>query len=456
MAPRPLSSRLLVLLLLADAVRGGDDRRGVLARLGSRATDALTTVVDPDVIVEKVDVAALIERVDVDALLTRVDVDALMERVDVDALLARVDPNVLLDRVDVDALLDRVEPDRILDRVDVNRLMERVDIEALVERAGIPEIVRESTGHVAGSVLDVARRQVVGLDELIGRVLYRVTGRNPDQRPVAPPTLLDEAAVDARGRGLVAGHYAGPLSRLLAAIIDVGVVMAVYTLVAAGVTFVARFLFGVEQVDPVETGVVAAVALTAWAFLYVWVSTALTGRTAGKQVLGIKIVDRDGSTLRGRQAFGRTLAQPFSFLPFGLGLVGIVVSPTRRALHDVLAHTVVVYDWGNRPADMPAPLTAWLARHDVEAPLWRLSSASRQGSDDTGVGGGEQQGVVGGAEPEAGVGEQPDVTREDRQRAAGPTVAGVVGEGEPGGTTHHREGAAEVEVAEQATDRIDG
>jgi hypothetical protein len=38
----------------------------------------------------------------------------------------------------------------------------------------------------------------------------------------------------------------------------------------------------------------------------------------------------------------------------------------RRALHDVLAGSAVVYDWGDRPAEMPAPITRWFARHGVD------------------------------------------------------------------------------------------
>ena len=58
----------------------------------------------------------------------------------------------------------------------------------------------------------------------------------------------------------------------------------------------------------------------------------------------------------------RVLVLPISLASFGLGLVGIVIGKERRALHDVAAGTVVVYDWGDRPAEMPAPLTRWLNR----------------------------------------------------------------------------------------------
>jgi hypothetical protein len=75
------------------------------------------------------------------------------------------------------------------------------------------------------------------------------------------------------------------------------------------------------------------------------------------------VVNRQGTTITGRQALVRTLVFPLSFLAFGLGFVGIFISPTRRTLHDAAAGTVVVYDWGDRPAEMSAPLTRWVNQH---------------------------------------------------------------------------------------------
>jgi uncharacterized RDD family membrane protein YckC len=79
-------------------------------------------------------------------------------------------------------------------------------------------------------------------------------------------------------------------------------------------------------------------------------------------------VSRHGSPLTPRAAFVRVVTFPLSLAVFGLGLIGIVVGRERRALHDVLAGSAVVYDWGDRPAELPAPLTRWLAERGVAAP----------------------------------------------------------------------------------------
>jgi len=76
----------------------------------------------------------------------------------------------------------------------------------------------------------------------------------------------------------------------------------------------------------------------------------LNGRTAGGALFGLQVLTDDGSDVSGRRAIGRTLAFPLSFLILGLGFLGILLGDQRRALHDVIAGTVVVYSWDARAA----------------------------------------------------------------------------------------------------------
>ena len=349
---------LLVLVIAAAATRNGEEdapkRDGLFSRVASRATGAVVDIVDPEKIVEQIDVNALMERVDINELLDRVDVNDLMDRVDVNALLDRVDVNDLMDRVDVNALLDRV---------DVNALMDRVDVKDLTDRAGIPDIVRESTTSLFGSALDVFRRQTVSLDQIIGRAIYTAIGRDSKTRPAAPPALAESSGVAKDGRGQVTGHYAGSVSRLASFILDAIFVWLAFVVLAFGVTFVAAIIFQAEPTGSWQQTAFGVALFVLWAFTYVFASLALGGRTAGMGVVGIGVVNRQGSTITGRQALIRTLVFPVSSLAFGLGFIGIFVSPTRRTLHDAAAGTVVVYDWGDRPAEMSAPLTKWVNRH---------------------------------------------------------------------------------------------
>lgn len=326
--------RDLVILLALLAAGGSGDRKddgrgGFVSRMAARATGKVVDTVDPN------------------AVLAKIDVEALMERVDVDALLQRVDVNALLDRIDIN---------RLMARVDVEALADRVDVEALVARSGIPEIVKESTTVLAGSALDVVRRQLAAVDVVVGRAVYRLTGRSPSSRPDAPAELQ-------AGEGIT-GHYAGAATRFLAFLADALIIWSVLSLTAFGV----RFLFDFFTADGL-TGtrwqiVIALVIIVAWPFLYFTFSLAVAGKTIGMGLVGLRVVTRSGSPLPARAAALRTLVFPFSFPFFGLGFIGILVGRERRALHDVAGGSAVVYDWGNRPAHLGAALQEWLDRRD--------------------------------------------------------------------------------------------
>lgn len=356
--------------------------------------DELIARVDPNALLDRVDADQFLERVDPDRLLDRIDPNRLLDRVEPDRLLDRVDPNLLLDRVDPDQLLDRVDPDRLLDRVDPNRLLDRVDtnrivantdlnaavdqvdidrvldrvdVTSIIDRAGVPELIRESTGQVAGSVLDVARRQIVAIDQVIMRLGGRVVGRGADEAGLGPPLLVaGEPPATADGRGIVTGHYAGPLSRLLSFSLDVGIVFLVFTLFSTLILSLGNLIFGWQaSLSPQQT-LVGFLLLLGWAFSYSLGSLVLASRTLGKAVVGLRVVSRDGAPLRAGQATIRVLATPISVATFLVSYLGLFFGKEHRALTDVLGRTAVVYDWGDRSAEMPAPLTRWIARQGVD------------------------------------------------------------------------------------------
>ena len=261
-----------------------------------------------------------------------------------------------------------MDPDRLLDRVDVDRLMDRVDVKAIVDRAGIADIVADSTGAVAGSLLDVVRRQLVAIDTIADRIIFRVTARDPSTRPAAPPLLEEELDADESGRGQVTGHYAGPVTRLLAFAADMAIIGFSFTLMAATLGFVSN-LFGadisMENVHPIFTGAMYFL----YALLYSGIGLSLTGKTIGKALLGTRVVTSEGEPLHAGQAWMRGAVIPLSFLALGLGILMALISPRRATLHDRIVHTAVVYDWGDRPAELPAPITKWVAKRSEAGDL---------------------------------------------------------------------------------------
>jgi uncharacterized RDD family membrane protein YckC len=243
--------------------------------------------------------------------------------------------------------------------------MERVDVKALVDRAGIPEIVAESTSHLTGSALDMFRRPIVGIDEITFRGLNRLIRRNPREFPTGPGSLVNWVDEQTQDTGVRTGRYAGPVTRLIAVILDALIVTFTFTAIVAGVTFLVE-LIGSNQVE-VRQGLWYVVGFSVWAFIYLWLSIAVFGKTLGKTFMGARVVGRDGSVaLHGHQAFIRALTFPLSIAFLGLGLVGIVFGRERRAWHDHFARTAVVYDWGSRTARLSTPLAAWLERKGEE------------------------------------------------------------------------------------------
>jgi uncharacterized RDD family membrane protein YckC len=158
----------------------------------------------------------------------------------------------------------------------------------------------------------------------------------------------------------VTGHYAGAVSRAAGTALDLAIVLGTFTVGVAALDMLLRFAIGQSLAD--RSGAWSVVALVIWAFLYVYVSLAIAGRTVGKGIVGLRVVSSDGSTLSGRRALVRTLAFPLSALIAGLGFAFILFQREHRALHDLIAGTAVVYDWGPRAAELPGPLSEFLAR----------------------------------------------------------------------------------------------
>ncbi|MER6970754.1 RDD family protein [Nocardioides sp. NPDC000445] len=329
---------------------GRQNGKRLLGRVAGAVTERVVVTVDPDIV---------LEHVDLNALLSRVDLDAVLARVDMDALLARVDLNKLLADVDLDALLGNV------------------DVEALVRRSGIPDIVAESTYSMAGSALDVARRQLVGLDVVIDRIVDRLMRRSEDERRDGPPSLVaarggtpdlrNGSARIRRVRRSVSGHYAGAISRAAAALIDGLLIAGLYTLGVAGFSFLLGMFTSRSLTDDGST-LLGIAAFAIWAFSYVFISLAITGRTIGKGLAGLRVVRADGTAPGVRTMFVRTLVFPLSVVFFGIGLLLIVVQREHRSFHDLIAKTCVVYDWGDRSAEMPGPLSDFLDRARSDSP----------------------------------------------------------------------------------------
>jgi uncharacterized RDD family membrane protein YckC len=74
---------------------------------------------------------------------------------------------------------------------------------------------------------------------------------------------------------------------------------------------------------------------------YLTFGWATTGRTLGKQLAGLRAVNRGG----GRLPYPRALLRAVLCVLFPVGLLWVLVSRRNYAVHDLLVRSAVVYDW---------------------------------------------------------------------------------------------------------------
>ena len=147
------------------------------------------------------------------------------------------------------------------------------------------------------------------------------------------------------------GHYAGFASRFNAFLTDCVLSIGVFMLVLAAASFAASVLTG-SSIHWSRANTWVVVAFFGWEFFYYAYFWTASGITPGMQLLGVQVVGQDGSNVGTRRGLVRTLAFPLSFLLLGLGFVGILLGRDRRALHDSIAGTAVVYTWDARAAQL--------------------------------------------------------------------------------------------------------
>jgi uncharacterized RDD family membrane protein YckC len=153
------------------------------------------------------------------------------------------------------------------------------------------------------------------------------------------------------------GQPAGFASRFIAFIFDCVVSIGVFLLVLGAASFAASVLTG-SSIHWSRGNTWVVVAFFAWEFLYYAYFWTASGKTVGMVLLGVRVVGQDGSIVGTRRGLIRTLAFPLSFIILGLGFLGILLRRDRRALHDVIADTAVVYAWDAQDARLRS-----LARH---------------------------------------------------------------------------------------------
>ncbi|MEV6820221.1 RDD family protein [Nocardiopsis dassonvillei] len=159
------------------------------------------------------------------------------------------------------------------------------------------------------------------------------------------------------GQGAFPGPVPGPEMatfgrRLAARAIDYVLVVIAAVAFFILMAFVTVILTGSDQTTDAEGTLWALLFVFGWGlllFFYDWLYLVTWGRTLGKMMVGIKVVDAaDGGGLGQGQAMGRSA---FFGFPQSLPVVGHIftlaesmaaLGEERRALHDRVAGTVVI------------------------------------------------------------------------------------------------------------------
>jgi len=119
---------------------------------------------------------------------------------------------------------------------------------------------------------------------------------------------------------------------------------------------VKRFIYWLNSILPGFAQIFSALTSTRFAailyvlfsYLYFVFFFATTGQTVGKAIMGLRVVTNDGKRMGVRRSFIRAVCYTLSLAPLGLGFLWVLGEDRRRAWHDKIAHTYVLYVWDAR------------------------------------------------------------------------------------------------------------
>jgi uncharacterized RDD family membrane protein YckC len=158
-------------------------------------------------------------------------------------------------------------------------------------------------------------------------------------------------------------EHAGLATRSLAFAVDAAIINAVAWAVAAVVALGLSLLKVPDGIVTAMAVIGTAIAL-GWSIAYFAYFWSATGQTPGNRLLSIRVVDaRSLEPPHAGRAVLRVLALPLSALPLCAGFLMILVDARRRALHDVLVGTVVIYVAEPEPVATHVPAGSAKALH---------------------------------------------------------------------------------------------
>lgn len=115
-------------------------------------------------------------------------------------------------------------------------------------------------------------------------------------------------------------------------------------------TLIARMFGGGARAAGSSAETVGIIVVIAAAILDLGVLPGLTGRSIGKWATGLRVERNNGEEVGfGRICLRHFIGYPLSFLTLGLGFLLATVTSRGRALHDLIADTIVLRDGPSQP-----------------------------------------------------------------------------------------------------------
>lgn len=143
------------------------------------------------------------------------------------------------------------------------------------------------------------------------------------------------------------GHRAGVVTRVVAATIDSVVVSVALLLLYAGIVAVDFLLDPRDFNPPKVPWLLSAFSWMALLVVYLTVAWAISGRTYGCLVMGLRVVGRGG----GRLGLPGSLLRALFYAVLPIGLFWCALNRESRSVQDVVLRTSVIYDWQHREGD---------------------------------------------------------------------------------------------------------
>jgi uncharacterized RDD family membrane protein YckC len=186
--------------------------------------------------------------------------------------------------------------------------------------------------------------------------------RRPATQPqeVQAPAMVGEQAGSAAGwgsstydpapyarpdAGVIPGELASPGDRLVAVLIDAGVIIVA----AFAVVLVGAVLGQVSEGLGSAVSVLGFIVVYGFYFIAHIMGEGRLGQSYGRHLAGLRVVSlNDGAPIGSAAAFGRLIVRALGSYVFFLGLLWILWDDKRQGWHDKALNTVVIKDKGAR------------------------------------------------------------------------------------------------------------